>query len=150
MAEAPKGKVMTLVSLYNDTDVLLAMKKRGFGVGRWNGYGGKVQAGESIQEAALRELKEESGITTDITAAGKITFHFKGEALDVFYFRNSQFTGEAIETEEMTPKWFPKNALPFNEMWPSDVIWMPRFFAGETLSGEFWLRDDGSVEKHEL
>ena len=41
-------------------DICLAMKKRGFGVNRWNGVGGKVDdQNETIEEAAKRETKEE-------------------------------------------------------------------------------------------
>jgi len=38
--------------------ILLGMKKRGFGAGWWNGFGGKVQQGETIEEAAKRSTKE--------------------------------------------------------------------------------------------
>jgi len=38
------------------------MKKRGFGVGKWNGYGGKLDEGESIEQCAIRELEEECSI----------------------------------------------------------------------------------------
>lgn len=34
--------------------VLLGFKKRGFGVNKWNGFGGKVNPNESICEAAVR------------------------------------------------------------------------------------------------
>jgi len=36
------------------------MKKRGFGEGKWNGFGGKNKAKETIIETALRELHEEA------------------------------------------------------------------------------------------
>ena len=41
-------KVLTLVYIRDDEKVLLGMKKRGFGQGKWNGFGGKVQKKESI------------------------------------------------------------------------------------------------------
>ena len=41
-------KVLTLVYIRDDEKVLLGMKKRGFGQGKWNGFGGKVQQNESI------------------------------------------------------------------------------------------------------
>ena len=44
--------------------VLMGMKKRGFGAGKYNGFGGKVEAGETIEEAVIRELWEESGVNT--------------------------------------------------------------------------------------
>jgi NADH pyrophosphatase NudC (nudix superfamily) len=53
----PRTKLLTLVLIYNRTHVLLGMKKRGFGVGRWNGFGGKVQEGESLENAARRLLQ---------------------------------------------------------------------------------------------
>ena len=42
--------------------VLLGMKKRGFGVGKWNGFGGKVENGETVFDGAMRELQEECSI----------------------------------------------------------------------------------------
>lgn len=36
--------------------VLLGEKKRGFGEGYFNGFGGKVEAGETVQQAAIREV----------------------------------------------------------------------------------------------
>lgn len=47
-------RLFTLVLVVQPPRVLLGMKKRGFGAGLWNGFGGKVQPGESIEEAARR------------------------------------------------------------------------------------------------
>ena len=54
---------LTLVFVFRDGQVLLGLKKRGFGEGLWNGFGGKVNEGETILEGAIRELNEESGLT---------------------------------------------------------------------------------------
>ena len=143
-------KLMTVVHLYNNDQILLAMKKRDFGVGLWNGYGGKVRPEESVMEGALRELEEESGLRTEIVPAGILTFYYKGNELEIHYFRNSAFSGMAVETEEMAPQWFDLSAIPYDKMWPSDTIWLPKFLAGEELKGEFWLRDDGTVEKYKM
>src|SRR3989338_6433965 len=56
-------KILTLCLVQKDGRVLLGMKKRGFGMGKWNGFGGKVDAGETVEEAAKRELFEEAGIS---------------------------------------------------------------------------------------
>ncbi len=51
-------KVLTLVLIRKLNEVLLGYKKRGFGVNKWNGFGGKVEAKEGIYEAAARwEMK---------------------------------------------------------------------------------------------
>jgi len=54
------NKVMTLVLVTNGnySRILLGMKKRGLGIGKWNGFGGKLEPGESIEAAAARELHE--------------------------------------------------------------------------------------------
>ena len=48
------NKVLTLVFIRRQGEILLGYKKRGFGAGKWNGFGGKVEAGETIEEAAER------------------------------------------------------------------------------------------------
>ena len=48
------NKLLTLAFVKESTRILLGYKKRGFGMGRWNGFGGKVQANESIENAAKR------------------------------------------------------------------------------------------------
>uniref|UniRef100_A0A8C3JMT2 Oxidized purine nucleoside triphosphate hydrolase n=1 Tax=Calidris pygmaea TaxID=425635 RepID=A0A8C3JMT2_9CHAR len=96
------SRLFTLVLVVQPTRVLLGMKKRGFGAGLWNGFGGKVQLGESIEEAARRELLEESGLTVDtLQKMGRITFEFVGnsELMDVHIFRADEFHGEPTESE---------------------------------------------------
>ena len=51
----PPNKILTLLFVQERGKLLLGMKKRGFGKGRWNGFGGKVQVGEeTIEEGAIR------------------------------------------------------------------------------------------------
>ena len=47
-------KDYTLLFVRKDDEILLGMKKRGFGTGKWNGFGGKIEAGETIEQAAVR------------------------------------------------------------------------------------------------
>ncbi|MEK6845806.1 MAG: NUDIX domain-containing protein, partial [Nanoarchaeota archaeon] len=56
----------TLCILIKRDEVLLGMKKRGFGIGKYNSFGGKLKLGETIEEAALREVKEDGGIEAEI------------------------------------------------------------------------------------
>ena len=75
-------KVLTLVMLRRKGEVLLGMKKRGFGEGRWNGFGGKVEVGESIVGGAVREVREECGLEVreqDLRQIGDMDFEFVGE-----------------------------------------------------------------------
>ncbi|XP_063790686.1 oxidized purine nucleoside triphosphate hydrolase isoform X2 [Pseudophryne corroboree] len=97
------SKLLTLVLVVQPPRILLGMKKRGFGAGLWNGFGGKVQDGETIEEAAKRELWEESGLSVDtLLKIGHIKFEFVGstELLDVHVFRADEFKGEPSESED--------------------------------------------------
>lgn len=130
-------------------EVCLAMKKRGFGMGKWNGYGGKVQDGESLREAAAREVREESGVAIDprdLIPCGDIEFYFRDHPefnQCVYLFTAARWTGEPQETEEMKPQWFPIGELPFHAMWIGDVTWMPRVLRGKRVSGEFHYDESG-------
>ena len=47
-------KVFSLIMVRKETEILLGFKKRGFGIGKWNGFGGKLEPNENIYECALR------------------------------------------------------------------------------------------------
>ncbi|KAK3725005.1 hypothetical protein QZH41_017485, partial [Actinostola sp. cb2023] len=97
-----KNKILTLVLVHNTTKVLLGMKKRGFGVGRWNGFGGKVEANETIMEGAKRELQEECCLhAKSLAEVGILLFEFVGDPviLEVHVFRTEEYQGEPTETE---------------------------------------------------
>lgn len=146
-------KLLTLCIVHQDQKVLLGMKKRGFGEGRWNGFGGKVQEGETIEQAAKRELEEEAGIASDsLERRGIIEFEFKGDPqiLEVHIFYVSAFQGTIAESEEMKPQWFLADEIPFHEMWPDDKFWFPLFLAGETFRGTFLFDGMDTIARHEL
>ena len=147
-------KIMTLCCIYNDKRILLGMKKRGFGEGRWNGFGGKVHKGETIEEAAKRELIEEACIKVDkIDKRGVLLFEFEGnpEKLEMHIFSSNTFEGEPTETEEMKPQWFLRNKIPYDSMWPDDPYWIPSMLEGKNFTGSFSFDSEGStVLKYEF
>lgn len=142
-------KIMTLCLIHEHPRVLLAMKKRGFGVGRWNGFGGKVNEGETIEEAARREVLEESGLeVTALEERGVLDFEFQNDPkiLEVHIFKVERFTGDLRETEEMRPKWFDVSEIPFALMWSDDIYWLPLFLAGKRFRGRFLFDKPSTAE----
>lgn len=133
-------KLLTLCIVHQHPQVLLGMKKRGLGEGLWNGFGGKVEKGESIEDAAKREMQEECGITLgNIEKKGLIHFesHDSDELLEVHVFKASEFSGEPKETEEMKPEWFHADDIPFDKMWPDDEYWLPELLKGKSFKARF-------------
>lgn len=144
--QAVKKKIrMTACWLVNDGKVLLGLKKRGFGAGRWNGFGGKVKPGERIEAAARREVEEEIGIVPNgLSKRGILEFENEGvaEILEVHIFRPLNFIGQPRETDEMKPRWFSFDRIPYNKMWPDDRHWLPLFLAGKKFRGSFRFRNN--------
>lgn len=144
---------VTIMFLKRDGELLLAMKKRGFGTGKWNGAGGKVEPGETPLAAAIRETEEEVGVTPlDSERMAEIDFYITTEPDFNNYahiFIATKWQGEPHETEEMRPQWFPLDALPYDTMWGDDIAWLPDVLAGKKFRAMFTLdADDNIVKSH--
>lgn len=130
------------------------MKKRGFGTGKWNGFGGKVNDGENVFDAAKRELKEEAGIEINsLEEIGVIDFQFENnpeEILEVHFLKGNEFSGEPVETEEMKPQWFDIKNIPYDSMWPDDKFWLPLFLEEKKFQGKFLFDDYNKIVEHKL
>lgn len=131
------------------THICLAMKKRGFGVGKINGVGGKVEQGETIEEAAHREANEEIGVTV-----GKLNKY----ALLEFYFSHNpswnqlvhvylceEWENEPSESEEMKPEWYAVAHIPYSSMWPDDRFWIPYVLDGKLIKASFTFAENDII-----
>ncbi|KAI9275370.1 NUDIX hydrolase domain-like protein [Sporodiniella umbellata] len=128
MITSQKQVTLILTIDRKEKKVLLGMKKRGFGAGKYNGFGGKVEPGETIEEGARRELTEEAEITAiDMTKMAVVLFTFENNpvGLEMHLFVTEAFEGEPKETEEMKPDWFDYKDIPFDRMWADDKQWFP-------------------------
>ncbi|XP_024432734.2 oxidized purine nucleoside triphosphate hydrolase [Desmodus rotundus] len=147
------SRLYTLVLVVQPERVLLGMKKRGFGAGRWNGFGGKVEEGETIEDGAKRELQEECGVTADtLHKAGHILFEFAGEPeqMDVHIFRADSVHGTPTESDEMRPQWFPLDRIPFANMWPDDSYWFPLLLQKRKFHGYFKFQGQDTILDYQL
>lgn len=134
------SKHLTLCLVRSGNRLLLGYKKRGFGAKQWNGFGGKVEAGETIITASRRELREEAGIQAEsLIKVAEIEFNFVAEATNllVHVFLTDKFTGQIRESEEMKPAWFDLEQIPYEEMWPDDKYWLPLVLAGQKIKASF-------------
>ncbi len=144
---------LTLCLIYEHPKILLGMKKRGFGAGRWNGFGGKLNKDESLEEGAKRELHEEAGITaTEMEKQGILEFEFQinGGIFEVHVFQIKGFTGTPKESEEMKPQWFDIADIPYDTMWPDDKFWLPLFLEGKKFRGRFLFGENDVILANKL
>lgn len=146
-------KVLTLGLIHQPPKILLGFKKRGFGRDRWNGFGGKLKAGESLEDGLKREIAEEAGIIVDnAVKMGIIEFEFldNPEILQVHIYKATLFTGEIAESEEMKPQWFNEAEIPYGQMWPDDIYWLPLFLRNKKFKGKFLFGENDAILKKYL
>ncbi|KAJ3570457.1 hypothetical protein NP233_g4391 [Leucocoprinus birnbaumii] len=158
-------KYYTVAHIVQNNKILLGYKKRGFGQGKYNGFGGKVEPNETSLEAAMRELEEEAGIRAPLKHVGVLLFIVSGAEktfhIDIYYA--SEFEGTPTESDEMRPEWFslspppPNNAMtaedtnqlppiPWDKMWDTDQCWIPLLPQGRAFRGraDFDKDENGS------
>jgi 8-oxo-dGTP diphosphatase len=112
-------------------------KKNDYHEGKWNGLGGKFEAGESPEQCAIREVHEESGLTMiKPEMAGFLTFPMFDGKDDwyVFVFRCSEFEGDITDSPEGELAWIPTGKLFELNLWKGDqkfIKWMldKKFFS---------------------
>lgn len=136
-----------------ERELLLAMKKKGFGKGKWNGIGGiqkKEKGDKTIVDTVLRETKEEIGVELKETEKVAIlTFYYpysKEWNQDTHVFIAKKWQGQLKESEEVRPKWFSINKIPFDRMWDDDRSWLPLILEGKKLKAEFIFKEGGIVK----
>ncbi|MGF7228391.1 MAG: 8-oxo-dGTP diphosphatase [Candidatus Saccharibacteria bacterium] len=144
------AKVCTLVFLRRDDQILLAMKKRGFGEGLWNGVGGKVDADETIEQAMIRECQEEISVTpTSFTKIAERDFINDAARepwrMIVHVYFCTDWTGEPTESEEMAPKWYAVAEIPYATMWQDDQMWLPLSLQGKKVKSTFTFDEHDDI-----
>lgn len=153
-------KMMTLCCVYNGTHMLLGkIKKEGPLKGRYNGFGGKVEDGEMIEQAAIRELKEECNITPlEMQKRGVVVFEFEPDGnpfkgkpeVELHIYAVTAFDGVPSETIEMVPQWFEYDQIPYGLMWPDDQHWIPMLLEGKNFEGTFHFKNPDTITNFEL
>jgi len=126
------------------SNVLLIHKKTGLGKGKVNAPGGRIKAGETPYEAAVRETNEEVALVPqNLVEVGQLFFIFTdGYSLHGTVFWSKQYSGTPVETREADPFWCALNAIPYDQMWADDRVWLPRVLNGEYIRGYFIFEDD--------
>ena len=135
-------KQASLLFLLKNDEILLALKKRGFGAGKWNGVGGKPNTDETIEQTAIRECTEEILVTPkELKHVATLDFYFPNDKSDwnqqVVVYICTKWQGEPTETDEMSPKWYKISDIPYNKMWADDKHWLPEVLKGMQVKAKF-------------
>ena len=125
--------VGTLMFLIDGNRVLLIRKKRGHGAGKINAPGGKLHVGESPLDCAVRETREEVGITaSNPVQVAKLKFVERVDEQWLGYvYVATEFEGKPVETDEANPSWYTLDAIPYDEMWLAFALHDALRFCGQ-------------------
>lgn len=128
--------------------VLMGRKTRIIGVGLFNGPGGGIEEGETIDEATVREVREEIDIAVDPKKLQRRAViycnNFKKDGITPFACKlyvsvAPIWTGIARQSKELVDLvWFFPHQLPLVQMMAGDCDWVPQVLAGKTLEAEVW------------
>ena len=140
----------TLCLLKKDDSILLALKKRGFGEGKYNGVGGKIEENETPEEAMIRETQEEIHVTpTEYEKVGIVEFdeYIKGKKENLVFhlYIASKWLGEPTESDEMKPFWFKIDNIPYDKMFSDDKYWLPLIMEGKKIKAYFDFDENWNI-----
>lgn len=136
--------VATLCFIRKEGKLLLIHKKRGLGKGKINAPGGRQEKGETLEQTAVRECQEEVGLTPrGLIFAGRLDFDFiDGYSLQAHVYTACDCMGEMCETDEALPFWCEEDAIPYEQMWSDDRLWLPLMLEGKTFEAQFVFEDE--------
>ncbi len=165
LSPVPVAGKVTLSAVTPYARLLMGMKKRGFGAGKWNGFGGKIEIGETPRAAAIREMREESGIELDDSSLSKRAvllqeFERDGSTpsassqpmMEIHVYLAEQYSGSLVESEEMRPAWCDVRDLPYASMWADDEHWYPVLLSEEAprFKAHFLFRGESKLLSHTI
>lgn len=141
-------KLATLCYLRKNNQTLMlhrVKKENDMHKGKWNGLGGKLESGESPEECAVREVKEESGLDVrNPRLKGVLTFpaFSKNEDWYVFLFVIHDFAGALIEdSAEGNLEWIDDDKLFDLPLWEGDKIFLKWLHQDSFFSAKFVYKD---------
>ena len=144
----PQEKAV-IVYIKDNDNLILIHKKTGLGAGKINAPGGRIEKGETPEEAAVRECIEEIGLTPlNIKRGAELSFIFKdGYSLFGYVFFTDSYEGSLIETDEAKPFFCSLDNIPYDKMWEDDILWLPDALAGNYVTGRFIFDSDKMLSK---
>jgi len=134
----------TLMFIVQGDKVLLIEKLTGIGEGKINGPGGKIDPGETAEQAVIRECQEELHITpNNPVKMGELWFAMSDiPDIHCHVYVAETFEGEPTPTREANPFWQNIDQIPYEKMWADDAYWLPQMLEGKKFNARFIFEEE--------
>ncbi|MBW2963246.1 NUDIX domain-containing protein [Candidatus Woesearchaeota archaeon] len=125
---------VVIAAIVKDNKICFIKRNKRPYQGYWGMVGGKMVIGESIQETAIREAQEETGLTVEFDSIKTVLQEHVKENSQVkhsfllFLVKLKALSEETKSTEEGEVKWFDLNNLKNEKIIPSDSWMIEKFF----------------------
>ena len=120
----------TMIYLKRDDSYLLLFrnkKENDINEGKWIGVGGHREPDETIDECAIREVKEETGLDVhSLSCCGEVLFVDENIKMMMYLYEITDFSGTLIECNEGDLKWIPIKDIYNYPMWEGDKLFLPK------------------------
>jgi 8-oxo-dGTP diphosphatase len=141
------------INNHNKTLMMHRIKKKNdIHANKWSGVGGKFNEGESPEECAIREIKEETGFDiNNVKMKGVLTFpKFDGKNdWLVFVFTAETKEYDFIQTHEGVLHWVETNKVLELNLWEGDKIFIPLLYQKKFFSAKF-IYEKGKLISHKI
>lgn len=143
--------------LLNKNQVLLGLRKKSttnLGVNLISGIGGKLEPGETYQQALIRECEEETTVKIkDFQEMGTVYFYLPYKPIwsqKVKVYLATSWQGEPNETDSIKPVWYDKDKLPWQQMWEDNNYWLPKVLAGKKIEAYFHFGENEKILQQQI
>ena len=106
----------------------------------------------TLSENVASLISANSLVILEAVGIGLLFFEFVNDPplFEVHVFTADTFQGEVTESEEMRPKWYHKDEIPFDQMWKDDVLWFPHMFQNQLFKGYFTFEGHETIVDYTL
>ena len=118
---------------------------------KYIGIGGHIEAGETKEEACVREIKEETGLDVhSMNYCGQILFVNDDYEEMMYIFKSNDFSGELIKCDEGTLHWIPIDKVLDLNLWEGDRLFHPKLRNNEIINMKLIYKNDKFIKAEEL
>lgn len=130
------ARAVVAALILRDKQILICQRKAGTAMGlQWEFPGGKIEAGESPEQALRRELNEELGINASIGPyVAEVLHHYRnGGSIHLRFFAVHEFEGELQNRVFEAMRWVELRDLPTYNFLAADRKFVRDLAQGKVL-----------------